>query len=176
MRVVRTLLAAEVHRRIAARRSSEGGSVRSLGRKLLWLAHASSNVPSTVKCSSESKPAARASARTSRKNACAMSPSKRRSRFLLKTSASKRRHPYSGRRTSGTTGCTAVAPSADVRCARCTAPAATTPATIARADRRPTNVGIQPVKARRQPREHGVGHLANRAQRMVAGTRSSGDK
>ena len=34
-------------------------------------------------------------------------------------------------------------------------------------DRRPTDVGVQPVKAGRQPREHRVGHLANRAQRMV---------
>jgi hypothetical protein len=34
-------------------------------------------------------------------------------------------------------------------------------------DRRPPNVGVQTVKAGRQPCEHRVGHLANRAQRMV---------
>ena len=52
----------------------------SRGRKLFWLAAASNKVPSTVKCSFDSRPASSAIASTSRKNAVAMSPVSRRSR------------------------------------------------------------------------------------------------
>src|SRR5687768_2336031 len=54
--------------------SSGGSTGVSRRRKLFWFAHASNSVPSTVKCSSDTRPAAWASTRTSRKNASAMSP------------------------------------------------------------------------------------------------------
>ena len=64
---------------------SSGGSLSaaSTHRKLFRLAHASNCVPSTVKCSSESSPAARAWAWTASKNAAATSPDSSRSRFLV---------------------------------------------------------------------------------------------
>ena len=64
---------------------SSGGSLGAASRlrKLFRLAHASNWVPSTVKCSSESRPAARAWARTASKNAAATSPASRRSRFFV---------------------------------------------------------------------------------------------
>ena len=64
---------------------SSGGSLSaaSTHRKLFRLAHASNCVPSTVKCSSESSPAARAWVWTASKNAAAISPASRRSRFLV---------------------------------------------------------------------------------------------
>ena len=60
----------------------------SLGSKLRRFAHASSSVPSTVKCSSLSKPWARACSTTAISKRCDTSPCSRRSRFLLYTVAS----------------------------------------------------------------------------------------
>ena len=64
---------------------SSGGPLGSVSRhrKLFRLAQASNWVPSTVKCSSESRPAARAWARTASKNAAATSPASSRSRFFV---------------------------------------------------------------------------------------------
>ena len=83
MGVVLPRLPVEVDRRIAriVRRRRRAGV---LALKLLRLAHASSSVPSTVKCSSDSRPASRAWPDTASKNAPAMSPVSSRSRFLLK--------------------------------------------------------------------------------------------
>ena len=64
---------------------SSGGALgaASRHRKLFRLAQASNCVPSTVKCSSESRPAARAWAWTASKKAAAPSPASSRSRFLV---------------------------------------------------------------------------------------------
>ena len=56
----------------------------SRGWKLLWLAHASSSVPSTVKCSCDSNRAVSAWIRTASKNAAAMSQARSQSRFFVK--------------------------------------------------------------------------------------------
>src|SRR3546814_7334987 len=53
----------------------------SFGRKLLCDAHASISVPSTVKCSSDSRSRRRACASTAPRNLAATSPSSSRSRF-----------------------------------------------------------------------------------------------
>src|SRR5512133_801621 len=57
----------------------------SFGRKLFRLAHAWISVPSTEKCSQESRPSTRASSRTAPKNLLAISPPNSRSRFLVNT-------------------------------------------------------------------------------------------
>jgi len=56
-----------------------------LRRKLFMLAHAFMRVPSTEKCSSDTKACTRGRFSTAAMNAAAMSPSSKRSRFLLKT-------------------------------------------------------------------------------------------
>src|SRR5438105_2420290 len=112
----------------------------STGRKLLCDAQASSNVPSTVKCSSLSSCPARASPKT---------PERTLRRCLLPACAPGSwktcwhptpRHPCSAPQTSGTAGCNPVAPSAAARFALSTATAATRPAAASRerstADRR----------------------------------------
>src|SRR5258706_4886329 len=67
--------------------SSGAGSspARSFCWKLFWLAQASIKLPSTVKCSVDSRWSFSACASTRAKNSLAMSPSSSRSRFLLNT-------------------------------------------------------------------------------------------
>ena len=64
---------------------SSGGcwSGPSLDLKLLWLAHASIKVPSTVKCSVESRSRLRACSTTSANKVLATSAANSRSRFLV---------------------------------------------------------------------------------------------
>src|SRR5512132_2382708 len=79
--LVGALLATEVPLRPGA-----GGSPEpSFGRKLFRLAHAWISVPSTEKCSSDSRPSMRASSRMAPKNLLAISPPNSRSRFLVNT-------------------------------------------------------------------------------------------
>src|SRR5215467_469480 len=66
-----------------------GPSLPSLGTKLFMLAQASISVPSTEKCSLESRPRTCGRFRTLLMNLRAISPSNRRSRFLQKTVASQ---------------------------------------------------------------------------------------
>src|SRR4029077_12304236 len=66
--------------------STGGGSgLPAFGWKLFILAHASSNVPSTPKCSSDGTPFACACATTHARNCFAMSASSKWSRFLVNT-------------------------------------------------------------------------------------------
>ena len=104
VRVVAPPLAVEVDCGIPG---SSGGALgaASRHRKLFRLAQASNCVPSTVKCSSESRPAARAWAWTASKKAAATSPASSRSRFLVNVVGCQTGRPYSSRRTSGTAGC-----------------------------------------------------------------------
>src|SRR5207249_9907279 len=69
--------------------SSGVGGDASFRWKLLRLAHASINVPSTVKCSSDRKPRPRAWANTRSKKTRATSPASNRSRFFVNTVASQ---------------------------------------------------------------------------------------
>jgi hypothetical protein len=71
-------------------RPGAGGSpLPSFGRKLFIDAHASINVPSTEKCSAESSGFTCGSARIAVRKPRAMSPSSRRSRFLVNTVTSQ---------------------------------------------------------------------------------------
>src|SRR5512142_2681211 len=89
VRPVRPILAMEVHGRIAG--IIVGRRIRSVLplKTFRAPAHASSNVPSTVKCSSEVKPFSRACSTTSPRNSLATSASSSRSRFLVNTVASQ---------------------------------------------------------------------------------------
>src|SRR3546814_2384604 len=80
MRRVGTLLAVEVALAVAPR-AGRLAPPPSFGRKLLCDAHASISVPSTVKCSSDSRSRRRACASTAPRNLAATSPSGSRSRF-----------------------------------------------------------------------------------------------
>jgi hypothetical protein len=83
VRVVLPAFAVEVDRGFPGRSGVGVDAPSSLRRKLLRLAQASSIVPSTVKCSSDIKPADSGRARTASKNAAATSPSSNRSRFFV---------------------------------------------------------------------------------------------
>src|SRR5438093_588842 len=89
MRLVRALLAPEIHRGVAGIVRGRRPSVSLFFLKLFWLAQASISVPSTVKCSSLSRSCSRAIRSTSSKNALATSPFSNRSRFLEYTVASQ---------------------------------------------------------------------------------------
>src|SRR5713226_3159607 len=95
-----------------------GGWWSSTRRKLFCPAHASSRVPSTVKCSSESQVSRACHLQHGGKESGGNISFKEPLTILREhRRIPNHRHPCSDPRTSGTTGCSLVAPSACVRCA-----------------------------------------------------------
>jgi hypothetical protein len=83
MRLVAVLLAVKIA--LPLRPAAGGSPLPSFGRKLLMLAQASISVPSTEKCSLNSSSFTRGWFSTLAMNLAAISPSTKRSRFLVNT-------------------------------------------------------------------------------------------
>ena len=105
----------------------------STRRKLFCPAHASSRVPSTVKCSSESKSRVPGLLQHGFKESVGNVAVQQTLTVLREHGCiPDRHHPCSVRRTSETAGCNPVAPSACARCVLCTAPATAVLAAVSR--------------------------------------------
>src|SRR5580700_636552 len=146
--LARPLLPVEVHRRIA-RIVPRNVVLGILALITLQLAHASSSVPSTVKCSSESRLRCRACWSTAWKKASAMSPSGKRSRFLMNTVTSQ-------------TESSMFKPTHRVQRLQ-----QERSQQLLRRNRGPSGLGVQAVQPRLQPLWCFIGHGPQRTQRVV---------
>src|SRR5215208_1589895 len=132
MRFVRAFLAMKVHCGIAGIiRLVVAIALRGMFRLETFQTQPSTSVPSTVKCSSDNNSLSRAKSSTAAKNSSAISPRSKRSRFLLKVVASQTASSMLSPTNQRNACCTAIAPSASVRCVPSKALAATAPAATA---------------------------------------------
>ena len=120
---------------------------RSLPRKLFRPAHASSNVPSTVKCSSDSTLRPRAALSRPQRTRRAMSPSSSRSRFLVNVVEVHTRIVHvPARQTTGTTGLCQLFHQQPFAPHRIENLQQQRPQQFLRRHRRPPDPGVQPSK------------------------------